>query len=293
MMISPFRKRIPVEGYIIASIPESTLLGALPQRRQFTIISTVIACLIAFVLAIYVIRKLIKPIIDTANSAKELAQGNWDTPLPINCTTQEVMVLTRSFKFMANNLKRSFQELQDKVTYDSLTHLYSRTGLDNVISPAITDKSGLISFTINDFRDINDSVGHLSGDHLLVDISERLKTHYQDQNIEIARIGGAEFALFFYHIDDIQELINYAQQLQSIFNTPIQSASGEVVIQLSTGLVYQLDNHDAMHWLRSASLALAHAQSKSNKLAVFEPYMADISQKKNQASCRAIARNKK
>ncbi|MUK48203.1 EAL domain-containing protein [Aliivibrio fischeri] len=282
MMISPFRKQLPVEGYIIASIPESTLLGALPQRRQFTIIITVIACLIAFVLAVYVIRKLIKPIIDTANSAKELAQGNWDTPLPINCTTQEVMVLTRSFKFMASNLKRSFQELQDKVTYDSLTHLYSRTGLDNVISPAITDNSGLISFTINGFRDINDSVGHLSGDHLLVDISERLKTHYQDQNIEIARIGGAEFALFFYHIDDIQELINYAQQLQSIFNTPIQSASGEVVIQLSTGLVYQLDNHDAMHWLRSASLALAHAQSKSNKLAVFEPYMADISQKKTK-----------
>ncbi|WP_196587898.1 EAL domain-containing protein [Aliivibrio fischeri] len=282
MMISPFRKRIPVEGYIIASIPESTLLGALPQRRQFTIIITVIACLIAFVLAVYVIRKLIKPIIDTANSAKELAQGNWDTPLPINCTTQEVMVLTRSFKFMASNLKRSFQELQDKVTYDSLTHLYSRTGLDNVISPAITDNSGLISFTINGFRDINDSVGHLSGDHLLVDISERLKTHYQDQNIEMARIGGAEFALFFYHIDDIQELINYAQQLQSIFNTPIQSASGEVVIQLSTGLVYQLNNHNAMHWLRSASLALAYAQSKSSKLAVFEPYMADISQKKTK-----------
>ncbi|MHC5781999.1 sensor domain-containing diguanylate cyclase [Aliivibrio fischeri] len=224
MIISPFRKRIPVEGYIIASIPESTLLGALPQRRQFTIIITVIACLIAFVLAVYVIRKLIKPIIDTANSAKELAQGNWDTPLPINCTTQEVMVLTRSFKFMAHNLKRSFQELQDKVTYDSLTHLYSRTGLDNVISPAITDNSGLISFTINGFRDINDSVGHLSGDHLLVDISERLKTHYQDQNIEMARIGGAEFALFFYHIDDIQELITPSScslYLIPLYNPPL------------------------------------------------------------------------
>ncbi|MGF1803815.1 EAL domain-containing protein [Aliivibrio sifiae] len=282
MIVKPFTGNIPIKAFIIASIPESVLLGELPEQRNQSIFIMIAISLAAFILAMYIIRRLIQPIIDTAKSAHALSEGNWDTPLPNHCGTEEVMTLTRSFKLMAHNLKRSFQELQDKVTYDTLTNLYSRVGLTEAISTSISPQSGLLSFSVNGFRDINDSVGHLSGDHLLVDIAQRLKTHYQDENIEVARIGGAEFSLFFYSIDNVEELTRYAKQLQSIFNTPIQSTSGKVVIQLSIGIVYQLDNLNTMHWLRSASLALAYAQQTNDNIALFQPYMAEASIKKTQ-----------
>lgn len=282
LTIKPFTSALSIQVYIIASLPESVLLGRLPEQRNHSILLMVLISLFSFMLAAYVIRRLIQPIIDTAASARALSEGNWDTHLPVHCGTEEVATLTHSFKVMATNLRRSFQELQDKVTYDSLTLLYSRTGLADVIAPHIHSKSALISFSVNGFRDINDAVGHLSGDHLLTDIAQRLKTHYQIDNIKIARIGGAEFALFFYSMSNQEELIKYAKQLHSIFNTPIQSNSGEIVIQLSTGLVYQLDHNNVMEWLRNASLALAYAQSAPDNIAVFEPYMAKVSSQKTQ-----------
>lgn len=294
MIMKPFTGNIPIKAFIIASIPEPVLLGQLPKQRNQSIFIIIAISLIAFILAMYLIRRLIQPVIETAKSAQALSEGNWDAPLPSHYGTEEVMTLTRSFKLMAHNLKRSFQELQDKVTYDTLTHLYSRSGLTDAISTSITHNSGLLSFSVNGFRDINDSVGHLSGDHLLVDIAQRLETHYKKKNIEVARIGGAEFSLFFYSVENVEELTRYAKQLQSIFNTPIQSTSGEVVIQLSIGLVHQLGNLNTMHWLRSASLALAYAQKTNDNIALFQPYMAEASTKKTQLTAElahAIKKN--
>lgn len=280
LKILPFKNTTDISAFIVASIPESVLLGELPGQRDRSILFIALLSLLCFMFIAYILRRLIQPIIDTAKSAQFLSQGLWNTDLPKHHCTKEVSTLTESFESMARNLQYSFQELKDKVTYDALTNLYSRVGFKEKITPLISTKSGLISFSINEFRDINDSVGHLIGDHLLNDIAQRLKTHYQVKNIELARIGGSEFALFFHSINDINELKKYANQLHSIFNTPIQSNSGEITVQLSIGIVHGLDDANAMHWLKNASLALTHAQSRPYNIAVFTPCMATASTKK-------------
>ena len=282
LTITPFKNNTDIGAYIVASIPESVLLGKLPEQRDRSILFIILLSLLCFTLTAYIARRLIQPIIDTANSAKALSQGEWDTPVPSHSSTKEISTLTESFELMARNLKSSFQELQDKVTYDTLTTLYSRSGLTEAISPYLSKESGLISFSINEFRNINDAIGHVSGDLLLVDIAQRLKTHYQIDNIELARIGGSEFALFFYSVKSVDELKKYAQQLHSIFNTPIQSNSGEIAIQISIGIVYELNDNNVMHWLRSASLALAQAQSTAGYITTFTPCMAIASTQKTQ-----------
>lgn len=281
LTIRPFKSTSNINAFIVASIPESVLLGKLPEQRDRSILFIALLSLLCFIFIAYLLRRLIQPIIDTAKSAQYLSQGLWSTELTKHHCTKEVSTLTESFQLMAQNLRLSFQELQDKVTYDSLTNLYSRAGFKEKISPFISINSGLISFSINEFRDINDSVGHLIGDHLLNDIAQRLNTHYQTSNIDLARIGGSEFALFFHSIENINELKKYANQLHSIFNTPIQSDSGEIIVRLSIGIVYGLKDDNAMHWLKNASLALTNAQSQPYNVAVFTPCMAAASTKKN------------
>ncbi|WP_146457414.1 HAMP domain-containing protein, partial [Vibrio splendidus] len=74
----------------------------------------VIAGLIAF-------NRVTQPITSTADAAKGLATGDWDSSMPKPGNIYETSMLVEAFNEMTNNLKVSFEQLQSQLTYDSLT----------------------------------------------------------------------------------------------------------------------------------------------------------------------------
>ena len=100
--------------------------------------------------------------------------------------------------------KRYERELLYQATVDDLTGLYNRRHFMRLVqNHRIQDEAGmaLLLFDIDDFKLINDTYGHLAGDQALVDFSQKILKVYQDNGIA-GRVGGEEFAVFFFARDE-------------------------------------------------------------------------------------------
>lgn len=100
---------------------------------------------------------------------------------------------------------------------DPLTKIYNRNGLEEKMTPFLEScgKENKIAFFIIDldnFKQINDNLGHLLGDALLNEVAKILKESFPTNSI-ISRIGGDEFVVFLHHIKDQKEIENEADAL--------------------------------------------------------------------------------
>jgi len=95
--------------------------------------------------------------------------------------------------------KKENMSLKEKAEHDLLTGLYNRMTTIALIDKAISQSSGsshaLLVIDIDNFKNVNDSHGHLAGDEVIVDISTKIKNQFREGDI-IGRIGGDEFVVF-------------------------------------------------------------------------------------------------
>ena len=157
---------------------------------------------------------------------------------------------------MADNLKASFYEISNQLLYDSLTKLYSREGLVNTCSKLEQLDGSLILIGINKFRHINDSIGHLCGDQLLVIVAERMKSTFEDDAL-IARIGGDEFAIYLPNVQINEEISFAIARIQQMFAAPFCLMQESIVLQVSLGVVKDHQQETMTTWLRNGSIALS------------------------------------
>lgn len=100
---------------------------------------------------------------------------------------------------------------------DPLTKIYNRNGLEEKMTPFLENcgKENEIAFLIIDldnFKQINDNLGHLLGDALLNEVAKILKESFPTNSI-ISRIGGDEFVVFFHHIKGQKQIEKEAEKL--------------------------------------------------------------------------------
>lgn len=111
------------------------------------------------------------------------------------------------------------------------------------------------------FKTINDGLGHLAGDHLLMQISRRLQEQSQPQ-ILVGRVGGDEFALCLNQISQAQEVTAFADALQKHLSQPFYWQNQEIYITASIGIALECvgQNFQAGELLRYADIAMYRAK---------------------------------
>ncbi|USD65204.1 EAL domain-containing protein [Vibrio sp. SCSIO 43136] len=280
--LSRFQGHYGLDWYIMVTISERDLLGELPtQQRQGLLIAIAVA-LVGLLFGMLAFNRITRPITSTANAAKELAKGDWNSPMPEPGNIFETSMLVSAFNNMAANLKHSFDALRSQLVFDSLTQLYSRQGLIEASCKLRSlDKGSLILLGIDRFREINDSLGHYSGDQLLVIMSERLKLQ-SPEGAMLARVAGDEFAVFLPCEHQHEEIEVLANRIKTSFNAPFQMGDDTVVVSISIGMVETDSSANMSTWLRNASIALSHAKQEPLRTVVYRPEMADKSRKKTQ-----------
>jgi len=185
-------------------------------------------------------------------------------------------------------LKREIQERQllqikllNMALHDSLTGLPNRAffmeRLVELLKLAHDDSEyqfAVLFLDCDRFKVINDSLGHLVGDELLVALTERLSSMLNPNNT-IARFGGDEFAILLDKIDSIKNVTQVADQILKSFSYPFQLKRNEVFINASIGVA--LGNHryeQAEHILRDADTAMYQAKMLGKgQFHVFDPTM--------------------
>ncbi|MEZ8023405.1 EAL domain-containing protein [Vibrio sp. 1F255] len=284
--ITPYEDEHGLTWFIGVSIPESNLLGELPEnQRNSWLLGLALSC-IGVIAGLIAFNRATQPITSTADAAKRLAKGDWDASMPKTGHIYETSMLVESFNEMTNNLKASFHALQSQLTYDSLTKLYSREGfIDAAKKHPDNEKGTLYLIGIDRFRDINDSLGHYNGDQLLIIAAARLRGTLPSEYL-LARTGGDEFAIYAPNVtqsDDVQLLTN---RLLQTFASPFSMESESVVIKVSMGIVNVSNLHDITLLLRSSSIALSNAKQDKTSVCIYSLEMGKASRHRTKMLAR-------
>jgi len=141
-----------------------------------------------------------------------------------------------------DELNKSRESMKKLAYTDYLTELPNRTAftemLDNIMLTLRNEEIiALMDIDIDDFKDINDSLGYAYGDELLLDISHRLK-QVLDENDYLARIGGDEFIVLTQNLMDISTYDDKIRKVKEIFSKPFVLLAKEYHISVSIGVAF-------------------------------------------------------
>lgn len=173
------------------------------------------------------------------------------------------------------------RQLQDDAMHDALTGLPNRSllleRLHLVLERTKRHNSFLFAVLFVDldrFKVINDSLGHLAGDQLLLRVAAKLRDTIRSIDLA-ARLGGDEFVLLLEDIGSPQEALRVADRILESLHAPIQLESHEVVINASIGIVMGATTYEnSSDLLRDADIAMYSAKARGKACyAVFNPTM--------------------
>jgi diguanylate cyclase (GGDEF)-like protein/PAS domain S-box-containing protein len=180
--------------------------------------------------------------------------------------------------------KKSYEEmLKYQATYDNLTNLPNRVfgvnKLDHAISKAHLGKRKLavLFLDLDEFKQINDSMGHAAGDLLLKALSERYLTIIR-QTDTLARLGGDEFMLIVENLNHTADAESIAEKCQNVCFKSFMIESRELYISSSIGIaIYPDHGRDAKTLMRNADTAMYQSKMKGkNNWTVFNNAMAEV-----------------
>ncbi|WP_188890423.1 sensor domain-containing diguanylate cyclase [Paenibacillus radicis (ex Gao et al. 2016)] len=148
---------------------------------------------------------------------------------PFEPTEEQLMQLQSMAAFIAYAI-----DLENTAVTDSLTGLYNRRYLhklfDNGEAP-----SGVMFIDLNDFKWINDQFGHETGDKLLIQISNRLRSHLRKSD-RIIRYGGDEFLICFPQLAEESGIRTVKEKIERSFQDPFLTDDVPVFITASIGV---------------------------------------------------------
>lgn len=169
-----------------------------------------------------------------------------------------------------------------QANFDPLTQLNNRnafiTNLEHDLKLAHYENHslGIMIIDLDEFKNINDSLGHDVGDLILVAIAQRLKA-LSAENIGFSRLGGDEFAVLVSNYNDIQELAQLAEKLLIEITKPIVFDRKELSLTGSIGIaIYPNDGEDSSQLLKHADTAMYNAKTNGrNHYAFFDVQMLE------------------
>jgi diguanylate cyclase (GGDEF)-like protein len=229
-------------------------------------------------------------------SRETLIVGFWDALLVDVLVATVVIILASQVSMLKQKLKsREEAEKQFRVLayYDTLTGLPNRVMFKEVLGQAIKaaerekdGELGLLFIDLDDFKRVNDSLGHDLGDQLLHAVTERLLVSTRSSDYiarseddeapdVLSRLGGDEFTVLLRNLVHVEDAGKVATRLQNDLSEAFVIGGQEIFITASIGIaVYPNDGKDVHELLKNADTAMYHAKSKGrNNYQYYSPAM--------------------
>jgi len=179
--------------------------------------------------------------------------------------------------------KREQEErIRYQAQYDELTGLPNRALAQDRLQQAIRlasrtdDKVVLMFVDLDDFKKVNDTLGHDAGDVLIFEAAQRLRQVIRESDT-VARLGGDEFLIIIQQIHDLNAIEAIAQHIIEQFSTPFALDGAEFIVTTSLGItLYPDDGTDARELMRAADLAMYQSKAEGkNTHHFFSPSMGE------------------
>lgn len=210
----------------------------------------------------------------------------------IRCLNEEleerVLQRTRQLAQVNHQLRTEImerQKVQERLLYlamhDSLTHLPNRAFFLEQLAQALSRVNhqsnynfAVLFLDCDRFKVVNDSLGHLVGDILLMEMARRLKNKMRQVDT-LARFGGDEFIILMDGVQTSEDAINLAKRIQQEFSRPFEFNGREIFMTTSIGIVLGSSHYlQAEELLRDADTAMYQAKaSGTSRCRVFDKRM--------------------
>jgi len=283
VLVRPWQDEKHLDWLVVVTVPEKDFMKEINANTRATVILCLMALAGAIVLGAISSYCIIKPIKQTLEAIDSLAAGDWKQSLN-DSVFAELSLLTRAFNHMAEQLKHSFYSLEYHANHDGLTGLYNqqtfklkleKTILFNLNKNQIYQNNFAVLFLdLDDFKLVNDSMGHLMGDFLLQQVANRLLSCVRNSDV-VARFGGDEFVILLKQIDNKEQAIKITNRICEQLKKPFDLCGNQVFIGASVGVVF---NDKEMRltddFLRNADIALYRA--KANGRGSYEIFDRDM-----------------
>lgn len=176
--------------------------------------------------------------------------------------------------------KQLEEQLRHLAFHDPLTRLANRTLLRDRVEHALirskrnAQKVTLLFLDLDNFKAINDGIGHAEGDHLLKQTAARLLDCCRTQDT-VARLGGDEFAILIEDPLDLEAVVGLAQRIAAALSVPLELGGREVIVTTSIGIAQGTGaDEDVDSLLRNADVAMYTVKNGGKRgYAIFEPSM--------------------
>ncbi len=192
-------------------------------------------------------------------SYDELEQKVLDRTRELNAANMELKTEIESRIGMEN-------EIRKLAFYDHLTGLSNKKMFIDTVNRIIAENRGqkcsmaILYLDLDSFKIINDTMGHVHGDELLKQVSERLIATIR-MNDQIARVGGDEFLVLVQNRTDENSARTIASRLNEAFRRQFELAGNEVHMTASIGIaIYPMDGEDAETLIKNADIAMYKAK---------------------------------
>ncbi|MEM7083377.1 MAG: EAL domain-containing protein [Pseudomonadota bacterium] len=179
----------------------------------------------------------------------------------------ETKHIARAIRYAVER-KRSELRLNYLAQYDTLTEIPNRQYFNDQLEKAIaraertSSTFAVFYFDIDNFKTINDTMGHAAGDKLLRVVASRLR-HAVRQGDTIARLGGDEFALVLEDVDSVLDVESFATHLLNKIKQPFKINTRAIDVTTSIGItLYPTDDMDRESLLRNADMAMYQAKDR-------------------------------
>jgi diguanylate cyclase (GGDEF)-like protein/PAS domain S-box-containing protein len=181
--------------------------------------------------------------------------------------------------------KLAEQELKHAATHDVLTGLANRAFFMGRLSAALANmrndlchKTSVLFIDLDHFKYVNDSLGHIVGDNLLVEISNRLRGCIRPVDL-VARLGGDEFTVLVEGHQDEQEITAIAERIRESLSEPFNILGNILHSSASIGILHASETHTtADEIMRDADIAMYMAKrSGKGRHEVFNESMHYVS----------------
>lgn len=173
--------------------------------------------------------------------------------------------------------KAQRRQLEHQALHDALTGLPNRLLLNDRLSHAMKtaqragEPMALLLIDLDDFKEVNDTLGHHVGDLLLVEIAERLKAPLRDSDT-VARLGGDEFAVLLPAATDMDRAVDIGHRLREAILEPVQlNEDLSAFVGASIGVaMYPDHSQDAIRLMQCADVAMYCAKDGQDKIVLYD-----------------------
>jgi diguanylate cyclase len=205
------------------------------------------------------------PYVPVTGAVVAVVDSRGSAPLLLASLLVVVAVIGRQFVVSDEN-RRLLASLSEQASRDSLTGLANRTMFRDRLTGALLAQRrdrrsiALLSVDLDDFKSVNDSLGHIAGDALLIAVAERLRRCVPADQV-VARLGGDEFAVLL--IDSAESPHDVAHQVFSSFDNPFPVDGHHVLARASIGVTTTDGAGDASEvdaLLKQADMAMYSAK---------------------------------